>query len=415
MPTLHRGPLHLRASLWAVLRGFILLVAAANLPVVAAELPKQRTEADPKADTCAPSASLHFVCGAEHPEDLAHIPNTPWLIASGFSDGAGLKLVDTRYDTLRRWYDGSPGQIARDTEAYPECSTAPDPALFNAHGINLRPAGEGVYTLYVVNHGGRESIEVFSIDATETEPRLSWIGCARLPQGMAANSVAAFHDGTILTTILTRPGTTITDFVAGRKTGVVLEHKPGGTAFVAVPGTELPGNNGLETSPDDKFFYVVAFGWHAVVTFSRAHPGKPAWQATAPGFMPDNIHWDNGRLIAAGMQLDEPACGGKRRIIDGSADDMHCHRGYTVAQLDPDSMTFAILAHSEPDPVFNGVSAAVLINNELWLGSYQADRLAHRPCALAPCAAGASRRAARHCSPPDSERARRRFPHGRTR
>jgi hypothetical protein len=196
---------------------------------------------------------------------------------------------------------------------------------------------------------------------------------------MAANSVAAFHDGTILATVLTRPGTTITDFVSGKKTGVVLAHKPGAGKFEEIPGTELPGNNGLETSPDDKSFYVVAFGWHAIVVFSRAHPEKPVRQVTAPGFMPDNIHWDNGRLIAAGMRLDEPACGGLRKIINGVADDMRCHRGYTVAQLDPGTMTFTILAHSEPNADFNGVSAAVMVNHELWLGSYQADRLAHRP------------------------------------
>ena len=322
---------------------------------------------------------LHFVLGAEHPEDLAHIPGTRWVIASGFSDGAGLKLVDTRTDSLRRWYTGSPQQIKPDTRIFPDCPHPPDPALFNAHGISLRPAGEGAYTLYVVNHGGRESIEVFTVDSREQEPALTWSGCVVLPSGMAANSVAAFHDGTILATILTRPGTTITDFVAGKRTGAVLSWKPGKSGFEPIKGTDLPGNNGLETSQDDKSFYVVAFGWHAVVAFSRAHPGKPAWRAVAPGFMPDNIHWDNGCLIAAGMRLDEPACGGLRKIIHGVADDMRCHRGYTVAQLDPTTRKFNILAHSGPDADFNGVSAAVIVQDELWLGSYQADRLAHRP------------------------------------
>jgi hypothetical protein len=328
---------------------------------------------------CSPSGGLRFVCGAEHPEDLAHIPGTPWLIASGFSDAAGLKLVDTRNDTLRRWYTGSPEQVQPDRAAFPDCTAAPDRGLFNAHGISLRPAQEGTYTLYVVNHGGRESIEVFTVDSRAPEPSLTWKGCAVLPQGMAANSVAVFHDGTILATVLTRPGTTITDFVAGKNTGVVLARKPGAKKFEVITGTELPGNNGLETSPDDKEFYVVAFGWHAVVVFSRAHPGKPVRRAVAPGFMPDNVHWDGDRLIAAGMQLDEPACGGTRKIINGIADDMRCHRGYTVAQLDPRSMTFGVLAYSEPNADFNGVSAAVIIDNELWLGSYQADRIAHRP------------------------------------
>jgi len=347
----------------------ILFCAAAARAAAAAGLPPA---------VCAPSGELHFVCGAEHPEDLAHIPETPWLIASGFSNGSGLKLVDTRTDALHRWYTGEQEQIQPDAGRYPECTTAPDPDLFGAHGINLQADRAGRYTLYVVNHGGRESIEIFAVAADRPEPALTWKGCVLLPEGMAANSVAAFRDGAILATVLTRPGTTITDFVRGQRTGGVLEWKPGMKELKLIRGTELPGNNGLETSPDGKEFYVVAFGWHAIFVFSRAHPGRPIRKAVAPGFMPDNIHWDSGRLLLAGMQVDEPACGGTRKIVNGKADDMRCHRGYTVAQLDPRTMTFRLLAYSEPNADFNGVSAAVVIGNELWLGSYQADRIAHR-------------------------------------
>ena len=331
---------------------------------------------------CAPSGELRFVCGAQHPEDLARIPGTSWLIASGFSDGAGLKLIDTRTDTLRRWYTGAPEQIQPDARAFPRCPSPPDAVAFNAHGINLKQQ-----TLYVVNHGGRESIEIFSVGADQVQPSLVWRGCVLLPEGMVANSVAAFHDGTILATVLTRPGTTITDFVQGAKTGAVFEWKPGTPGFELIPGTELPGNNGLETSLDDKDFYVVAFGWHAVVVYSRAHPDKPSRVVVAPGFMPDNIHWDSGRLLAAGMQLDEPACGGVRKIVNSKADDMRCHRGFSVAELDPTTMSFSMVAYSEPNADFNGVSAAVIIGNELWLGSYQADRVAHRAL-LTPAISG---------------------------
>jgi hypothetical protein len=100
--------------------------------------------------------------------------------------------------------------------------------------------------------------------------------------------------------------------------------------------------------------------------------------------MPDNIHWDGDRLITAGMQYDEPACGGLRKIVDGKADDMRCHRGYTVAQLDPDTFTLSVLAYAEPDPSFNGVSAAVIVDDMLWLGSYQVERIAYRPLPAYP-------------------------------
>ena len=114
------------------------------------------------------------------------------------------------------------------------------------------------------------------------------------------------------------------------------------------------------------------------MVFSRADPSTPLLRAAAPGFMPDNIHWVDGKLLLAGMQYDEPACGGTRKIINGKADEMRCHRGYTVAQLDPHSMNFSIVAYAEPDPDFNGVSAASIVDGGLWLASYQSDRVAWR-------------------------------------
>jgi hypothetical protein len=327
---------------------------------------------------CESSRGLDFVCGALKPEDLAHIPGTRWLIASGFSNGAGLKLIDTNALKLRTWYTGSAAQIRKGGGFFGGCPAPPDPKSFNVQGISLRISGSGIHTLYATNHGGRESVEIFSVDARAAVPVLTWTGCAILPEGVAANAVASFSDGTILITELTRAGTTIADFVNGQKTGAVYSLAPGANSFTRLVGTELPGNNGLETAPNDSEFYVVAFGWHAVVAFSRSDPSKALRKSIAPGFMPDNIHWDNGRLIAAGMQTDEPACGGLRKIINGSADGMLCHRGYVVAQLEPESMAYRIIAYAEPDPVFNGVSGAVLIGAELWLSSYQADRIAHR-------------------------------------
>ena len=94
--------------------------------------------------------------------------------------------------------------------------------------------------------------------------------------------------------------------------------------------------------------------------------------------MPDNIHWVGDRLILAGMQYDEPACGGTRKVIDGKADDMRCHRGYSVAEIDPAHLTFRLVAYDGPNASFNGVSAAVTIDDELWIGSYQSDRVAVR-------------------------------------
>jgi hypothetical protein len=329
--------------------------------------------------SCTPSAELRFICGAERPEDLAEIPGSPWLIASGFSPGAGLKLVDTRSRTLRRWYAGSANQLAYDASAYPLCPGPPDPALLTPRGLSLRAKRARRFRLYAVNHGGRESIEIFDVALErEGEPRLRWIGCLPMPPGLVANAVASWSDGTVLVTVLTRPGTSIADFVRGYPTGGVYQWRPGDTQFQLLRGTELPGNNGLETSHDDRFFYVVAFGWHSIFVYSRADTSRPVRRILAADFMPDNIHWSGGRLLTAGMRYREPACGGLRRIVNGIADPMLCHRGYVVAELHPENGTLSTLFEGGPDPAYNGVSAASIVDNILWLGSYQADRLAYR-------------------------------------
>jgi len=352
------------------------IISSGSCAIRQAGVPKDSRTPAPQIDDCISRGNLRFLCGAQRPEDVVRIPGTRWLIFSGFANGAGLKLVDTAAHSMRPvTYDvtGVPNK-----SNWPQCETPPDDAQFNTQGLSIRNLGEARSRLHVVNHGGRESVEIFSVTAGDAEPRISWAGCILMPPGLVANSVATFPDGTILVTVLTHPGRTITDFWRGEITGGVYSWKPGDATFRLIPGTELPGNNGLETSQDGTEFFVIAFGWRAVVVYSRANPSQPSRRATAPGFMPDNIHWVDGKLLLAGMQYDEPACGGIRKIINGKADDMRCHRGYTVAQLDPQSMEFSVVAYAEPDPDFNGVSAASLIDSELWLASYQADRVAWR-------------------------------------
>lgn len=277
---------------------------------------------------CSADAELAYLCGVQKPEDLLALPGTSLLIASGFAKGAGLKLVDTRARTYRQWYTGEASQIAADAKAFPDCDGPPDPALFNTRGLSLRPLTTGRYRLLVVNHGGRESVEAFDVALTQgAEPQLQWRGCVSMPEGQVGNSVAQFADGTMLATVLTRPGTTIGDFMLGQRTGAVWQLQPGHRQFRLLPGTDLPGNNGIEVDPDQRRFYVVAFGWHAVVVFDRKDTRRPLARITAPDFMPDNIHWTGGHLLLAGMRLDEPACGGLRKVVNGEADPMLCRRG----------------------------------------------------------------------------------------
>jgi hypothetical protein len=367
----------------------LLAVATAGLwPLFAQTQPLQATA------SCAPTNGLNFVCGAENPEDLVPIPGTRWLIASGLKEGAGLKLVDTDAKTARLFYTGTPAQQRPDKKLFPNCPAPPDANTFNAHGIYLRRAqAPGLYMLYVVSHGSLESIQVFTVDVNGLEPSLMWTGCVPMPEEnkaytnidqatssrVRANSVAAFSDGTIIATVPQRPGTTNAQRLSGEPTGDVVEWKPGTDSFHVVQGTQLAGNNGIEISQEETEFYVVSFGTHTIAVFSRQDPRKPLRQSQAPGFMPDNLRWSGDRLIAAGPMYDEPACGGTRLAVVDNPVLTSCHRGYMVAQLDPKTMVWTILAYAEPNPELAVVATGVVMGDTLWIGAASADGIAYRP------------------------------------
>jgi hypothetical protein len=370
----------------------VLLAAAAVIPAS----PLSAQTQPPQATTsCAPTNGLNFVCGAQNPEDLVPIPGTRWLIASGMKDGAGVKLVDTEAKTARLFYAGGPAQQRPDKKLFPNCPAPPDASTFNAHGIYLRRAqAPGLYRLYVVSHGLLESIQVFAVDVRSVEPSLTWTGCVPMPEGnkaytsadsqssssrVAANAVAAFSDGTIIATVPQRPGSTNVQRLRGEPTGDVVEWKPGTDSFRVVPGTQLAGNNGIEISLDEREFYVVSFGTHTVVVFSRQDPHKPLRQSQAPGFMPDNLRWSGNRLIAAGPMYDEPACGGTRLAVVDNPVLTSCHRGYVVAQLDPGTMAWTTLAYAEPNPKIAIVSTGVVMGETLWIGAASSNGIGYQP------------------------------------
>ena len=154
---------------------------------------------------------------------------------------------------------------------------------------------------------------MFDVVKRTRRPRLTRPVCLPLPPGQVANSVGVFADGTVLATVLTRPGTAIADFVTGRVTGGVWQ-----------------------------------------------------WRIVAADFMPDNIHWNAGHLLVTGRRLDEPACGGLRKVIDGAVDGTLCHRGWTVGALNVAARRIETMAEGPPQPGFNGVSAAAIAGGELW-------------------------------------------------
>src|SRR5262249_40727902 len=158
---------------------------------------------------------------------LVQVGATRWLIASGMAPGSGLHLVETRAKTVANLYAADVANVRADKARFASCPGPLDAKQAVLHGLSIRPAPNGRFTVYATNHGTRESIEAWELDTRGAAPKATWIGCVLMPDKMAANSVAAFSDGTLVATVLIMPGKTFEDAFAGKNTGVVFMWKPG--------------------------------------------------------------------------------------------------------------------------------------------------------------------------------------------
>ena len=138
--------------------------------------------ARPSAAACDPEGDVKFVCGMVSPEDLAAIPQSPWVIVSSMEHEGHLGhlyVADARDHSTTVLFPTATVRPRHDTATYGSC---PGPATrnqFEPHGISLRPGSNGNHTLYVVRHGSRESIEVFQVDAGGgvADPHLGGMRC----------------------------------------------------------------------------------------------------------------------------------------------------------------------------------------------------------------------------------------------
>jgi len=322
--------------------------------------------------SCAANGDVSYVCGPKNPEDLVLVPGTQWIVSSGMADGAGFYLVDSKAGSF------SPLTFtARPDTAFASCAMPPTAQTLNSHGLNIRAAGANRARLYVVGHGAREAIEVFDIDATGARPTLTWRGCVPMPDGLAANSVASFADGSLVATVLFMPGTTFADAVIERKpTGAVYEWSPGKPGFELVRGTELPANNGIEVAADGREIYVASSGLQTIVAFSHSNPARQLRTTRELPFTPDNVHLaPDGRLVTAGMASDVPAC--------AAAQDLEaiarCPRPTIAVAIDPATMQDTVIATTSATPAFSNATMVLPVGREAWIGTFSGDRIARAP------------------------------------
>lgn len=263
---------------------------------------------------CGPGDGLGAICGPVASEDLARIPGTPLLIASGLNTGtsAHLYLVDTRNKRSRTLFPQGQPRMSVDNAYKAICPAPPKLAGMSLDGLAIRPAARGTpATLLAANHGDRHAIEIFRIDGG-ANPSLTWTGCVPMPKGTLANGVVALSDGGLVATSFRDPDDTQawSRMEKGEGTGGVWEwHADSG--WRRLPIGDIPGANGLEISPDERTLYISAWAAKRLLVVSR---NSPVGREIPLDFLPDNIHRaDDGSLLVAGQRAkvqDIAACGG---------------------------------------------------------------------------------------------------------
>ncbi|MEE2638834.1 MAG: hypothetical protein VYE68_16550 [Acidobacteriota bacterium] len=296
------------------------------------------------AQTCNPDSDVPFICGTTNPEDLYRVPETPWVIASGrVSDVAGpIYAVNVRNHRVREIFPQGAASPEHDTTTYGDC---PGPqTIFQPHGLTLREGRDGTHTLYVVGHGAREAIEVFDLDLGGNGPSLTWIGCIVSPEGTRRiNSITALPDGTLGATNFDTEG------------GELWEWHPT-TGWTEVPGSQMPGPNGLVSSADGEWFYIGGWSDQALVRLSRKQ--TPTRIDAAPvGFNVDNVRWGNdGNIVVAGHVT---------RCDESSDCEVSVAR---VATVNPTTLQVEQRVDYKGNEFFRLGTVAIEVDDEIWIG-----------------------------------------------
>lgn len=337
------------------------------------------TTAGGETDACASSGEYSFVCGVQNAEDLVLLPDTNWVIASSMVPGAPIYLIDADTREASALFPGAGASIEFDSNTYQTCPGEPDMSNLFTHGLHLRQSGDGSSTLYAVTHGeDRETIEVFDIDISGASPTLTWVGCVFLPEGLDANSVTSFEDGTIFATVLIHPEFTFEDAMAGQPTGALYEWSPtNGGDFTLIEGTEISSSNGIEVSADGAVLFTASSGLQTVVAFDRSNPSRQLRTTATLPIIPDNVHMAaNGRLITAGTITDEPDCGGMPAPSEFDIEAYaQCPRGFMALSIDPETMEYTTIAQGSANAAFSNATMALEVGDEVWVGTFAGDRI----------------------------------------
>lgn len=316
---------------------------------------------------CTQAQPLGSVCGFANPEDVAYAPTAELLVVSEFRifgrGGALAGLTPGGSSPFRLWppLTGAP-TTERDPELGDAACPPPNPAAFHPHGIFV----DGSSRLWVVNHGGRDSIEVFAIAGRGERTTLAWRGCVLLPEGTSGNDVAVADDGTV---VVSNYAPSVDSLLAnvkigfGMTTGDVLRWRRG-EGWSTVPGTAASAANGVALSPDGRTLYYAETGGARLVRIGLDGSGRA--EVAVPG-APDNLSWTRQGTLYLASHTSSAAFLG---CLFGAV----CRSPWVLLEIEPDSLRVnEVLRHD--GEVVGAIASAQQVGDLVYLGAVFGDRI----------------------------------------
>ncbi len=365
------GPTSRRTKLRSTIRIFLLSLAVGPTGLAC--------QAPPTLDEFQ-GAAERLVCGFERPEDLAVLPGEEALLVSEFGGTAGegsgaLSVMVLATEERRELFRGPGTAAAGPSWGDPSCPGPPG-ADFSPHGFDLARRADGALALAVVQHGGRESIELFEVWGSGTRWELAWRGCLVAPNYAWLNDVVWLPgtNGELLTTHMRpRPAEDSApssndasdDAPDSDSLGFVLHWAPA-VGFSPVPGTKGMVPNGIEVSQDGEKIFLNLSLDHVVHRIDRA---TGSVEAMAELDAPDNSTWAaDGRLLVASMHLGSPDGFAICLEHEGEA----CPLPFAIEAIDPTTMLSTTRYESRGVPLGGGTDGPQ-VGAELFVGSFGGD------------------------------------------
>ncbi|GAB5412460.1 MAG: hypothetical protein Cons2KO_00630 [Congregibacter sp.] len=313
------------------------------------------------------------------PEDLV-LFSERFVIMSSMEPTAHLYVFDTQSDVLS--VIETTLKAANDLAPWGDASCSP-PEQLATHGLDLTQRASGEWQLLAVNHGGRESIEYFSVDqapATGT-PSLQWRGCVMAAENAQFNDVAALPGGGFLATDPISASWQLPKLLGGAVgvgSGRVYRWDPE-SAYRAVPNTEGAYPNGITLSADKQSFYVNYYQEGEV----REHDLESGEILNRQAVEQP----DNSTLTADGSLLVASHHASLFTLLVAltSAENERTTIPYSIIAIDTASFSKSVRFYSVGEEMGAG-TVAVPVGDDLYVGSFRGDRLirVQPPAAPAP-------------------------------